>query len=149
MSKIINKRIKGKEGNSSTTLDTLEITSDWFKSKSHQSLYYATLRKGYTNKTLFALLDVKKEELPNSGQEKKEVTVSIKYIDYIHTYTYEKDLLELLKGINPEVRFLGDDYLGKSITKSNKKIDIKFINRDHGKSTSGYIKQILKKYEFI
>ena len=60
MSKIINKRIKGKEGNSSTTLDTLEITSDWFKSKSHQTLYYATLRKGYTNKTLFALLDVKK-----------------------------------------------------------------------------------------
>ena len=44
----------------STTLDTLEITSDWFKSKSHQSLYYATLRKGYTNQTLFALLDVKK-----------------------------------------------------------------------------------------
>lgn len=47
----------------STTLDTLEVTSDWFKSKSHQSLYYATLRKGYTNQTLFALLDVKKSVL--------------------------------------------------------------------------------------
>ena len=41
-----------------TTLDTLELTSDIFFSKSHESLYHSALRKGYTNTTLKRLLDV-------------------------------------------------------------------------------------------
>ena len=58
MSKIINKRIKEKEGNSSTTLDTLEVTSDLFLSKSHETLYYSTLRKHSTILSNVKLIDV-------------------------------------------------------------------------------------------
>tara|TARA_R110000803_G_C11950079_1_gene317595 strand:+ start:171 stop:1142 length:972 start_codon:yes stop_codon:yes gene_type:complete len=39
-------------------LDTLEVTSDLFKSKSHETLYNSTLRKGSTISTLFKLIDV-------------------------------------------------------------------------------------------
>ena len=42
----------------STTLDTLEVTSDYYKSKSHQSLYNNALRKSSTIATLKRLIDV-------------------------------------------------------------------------------------------
>jgi plasmid rolling circle replication initiator protein Rep len=45
-------------GNPSHSLDTLEVTSDWFKSKSHESLYRSTLRKGTTLEKLIQLIDV-------------------------------------------------------------------------------------------
>ncbi len=40
------------------SLDTLEVTSDYFKSKSHESLYYSTNRKHSTIATLKRLIDV-------------------------------------------------------------------------------------------
>ena len=40
------------------SLDTLEVTSDFFKSKSHETLYNSTLRKGSTISTLLQLIDV-------------------------------------------------------------------------------------------
>jgi|TARA_B100000497_G_C7671673_1_gene405364 hypothetical protein len=41
-----------------TTLDTLEVTSDFFLSKSHESLYYSTLRKHSTIQSNLQLIDV-------------------------------------------------------------------------------------------
>lgn len=49
---------KPKKKSNNTTLDTLEVTSDLFFSKTHESLYYSALRKGYTNETLGRLIDV-------------------------------------------------------------------------------------------
>lgn len=44
-----------------------------------------------------------------SVEERDEMLMSIKYIDNIFTYTTERDLVELLELLNPNVRFLGDD----------------------------------------
>ena len=77
-----------------------------------------------------------------SVEERIEILESIRYIDYINTYTYEKDLLDLLKGINPEVRFLGDDYKGKTYTGFELNIPIYYLNRDHGWSTTKFKKLI-------
>tara|TARA_Y100000589_G_C27157043_1_gene631227 strand:+ start:724 stop:1737 length:1014 start_codon:yes stop_codon:yes gene_type:complete len=44
--------------NSDTTLDTLEVTSDFFLSKSHQNLYWSTLRKHSTIQSNMQLIDV-------------------------------------------------------------------------------------------
>ena len=49
-------------------------------------------------------------------EERIEVLSSIKYIDEIKVYTYEKELIKLLKNGDYKVRFLGDDYVGKSFT---------------------------------
>jgi plasmid rolling circle replication initiator protein Rep len=40
------------------SLDTLELTSDYFITKSHETLYHSTLRKGATISTLLQLIDV-------------------------------------------------------------------------------------------
>lgn len=58
MSKIINKRISEIGSNLDTTLDTLEVTSDFFFTKSHQSLYWSTLRKVQTIQSNLQLIDV-------------------------------------------------------------------------------------------
>jgi len=72
---------------------------------------------------------------------------SCKYIDKVIRYSSEDELKIIIDKENINIRFLGTDYIDKPITESNKIIEKKYINREHGKSTSGYIKQILKKYD--
>ena len=79
-----------------------------------------------------------------SVEERDEMLMSIKYIDNVFTYTTENDLLELLKGLNPDVRFLGDDYKDKPYTGYDLKIPILYINRDHGWSTTKFKTLICK-----
>ena len=74
--------------------------------------------------------------------ERTEVLSSIKYIDDIKVYTYEKELIELLKDNKFSIRFLGDDYIGKSYTGIELNIKIHYISRNHGWSTTKYKKII-------
>ena len=67
---------------------------------------------------------------------------SVKYVDEILTYETERDLLFLLKKINPNVRVLGSDYLGKDFTGKNLKIPIFYHVRKHEWSTSELRKRI-------
>ena len=73
-----------------------------------------------------------------SIEERIEVLKSIKYIDDIKVYTYEKELIELLKSGKFNVRFLGDDYIGKLYTGNELNIDVHYISRSHGWSTTKF-----------
>ena len=77
-----------------------------------------------------------------SVDERIEILSSIKYIDDIKVYTYEKELIELLRVNKFDVRFLGDDYIGKSFTGIELNIKIHYLSRDHGWSTSKFKKRI-------
>jgi glycerol-3-phosphate cytidylyltransferase len=87
-----------------------------------------------------------------SVEERLDILSSLHQIDHILTYTYEKELYNFLKhfetthlyeGNDAEViRFLGDDYIGKSFTGDDLKLPIKYLNRDHGWSTTKY-KQLI------
>ena len=77
-----------------------------------------------------------------SVDERIEVLYSIKYIDSVITYTYESDLLDVLEGIRPDIRFLGDDYRGRTYTGFDLNIPIHYLNRDHGWSTTKFKKLI-------
>lgn len=81
--------------------------------------------------------------------ERIEILYSIKYIDNIKVYTYEKDLIKLLKNNKFDIRFLGDDYINKSFTGDNLNIPIYFISRNHGWSTTKFKKLILKNFLFF
>ena len=70
--------------------------------------------------------------------ERMEVLFSIKYIDQIKVYTYENELIELLKNGKFNIRFLGDDYVDKDFTGRNLNIPIHYISRDHGWSTTKF-----------
>ena len=75
-------------------------------------------------------------------EERIEILNSIKYIDDIKVYTYEKELIKLLEDNKFNVRFLGDDYIGKSFTGIELNIDIHYLKRDHGWSTTKFKKLI-------
>jgi glycerol-3-phosphate cytidylyltransferase len=80
-----------------------------------------------------------------SVEERKLILLSLKQIDRIETYTTESDLLELLKKVKPNVRFLGDDYIGRiDFTGSELNIPIHYLNRSHGWSTTKFKNLIAK-----
>ena len=68
---------------------------------------------------------------------------SIKYIDYIIIYERETELLKILDELKPNIRILGNDYIGKNFTGKNKNIEIYYHNRFiHTYSTSNLRKRI-------
>jgi len=74
-----------------------------------------------------------------SVKERVELLQSLKQIDRVETYKLEIDLYNLLKFINPDVRFLGDDYRGRTdFTGYDLNIPIAYLNRDHGWSTTKF-----------
>ena len=77
-----------------------------------------------------------------SVDERIEVLSSIKYIDDIKVYTYEEELIKLLRNNKFSIRFLGDDYIGKSFTGIELNIDIQYLSRDHGWSTTKFKEKI-------
>ncbi len=77
-----------------------------------------------------------------SLSERKEMLFSLKYVDDIITYTFEKELVSILESNNFNLRFLGDDYIDKKFTGDKLNIKLYFINRDHGWSTTKYKKLI-------
>ena len=82
-----------------------------------------------------------------SVDERIEVLNSIKYIDEIQVYTYEKELIEILNNSDFTVRFLGDDYLDRDFTGSHLNIPIHYISRDHGWSTTRFKNAIYKSFK--
>ena len=74
--------------------------------------------------------------------ERYKILSSISFIDYVIPYDTEAELLDYLTMLKPAVRFLGDDYVGKSFTGDNLDIPIHYIKRDHGWSTTKFKKLI-------
>ena len=73
-----------------------------------------------------------------SVEERIEVLSSIKYIDDIKVYTYEKELIQLIENSKFSIRFLGDDYINKDFTVSDLNIPLHYISRNHGWSTNKF-----------
>jgi glycerol-3-phosphate cytidylyltransferase len=66
----------------------------------------------------------------------------LKYVDDVVRYTYEEQLLDLLKIGEFDIRFLGDDYINKPFTGDNLKVPIHYLDRSHGWSTTKFKKLI-------
>ena len=81
-----------------------------------------------------------------SVEERKEMLLSIKYIDDVFTYTYEAQLYDLLKLGEFDKRFLGDDYINKPFTGDDLRIPIHYLDRSHGWSTTKFKKLISDSY---
>ena len=73
-----------------------------------------------------------------STDERKEMLLSLRYIDQVIEYQIESELIEILKNNKIDIRFLGDDYIDKRYTGKDLPIDIKLIDRSHGWSTTKY-----------
>mgnify|MGYP001205723799 CR=1 FL=1 len=77
-------------------------------------------------------------------EDRTEMLLSIKYIDEVYIYQTEEDLLNLINFFKPDVRILGEDYIGKSFTGDDLPIKIIYTTRSHGWSTTK-IKDLITK----
>ncbi len=65
-----------------------------------------------------------------------------KYVDEIIPYDTEEDLVNLLQMVKPDVRFIGEDYIGKPFTGSDLPIKLIFTSRRHNFSTSNLRRRV-------
>lgn len=70
-------------------------------------------------------------------EERMEVLGSCKYVDEVLSYEGENELYELMKSLDIQVRFLGEDYRDKPITGADLELPIHYTDRSHGYSTTG------------
>ena len=74
--------------------------------------------------------------------DRLKILESLVQVDFVFLYGTEADLYETLVKGDFDIRFLGDDYLGKTYTGYELNIPIYYLNRDHGWSTTKY-KQLI------
>jgi cytidyltransferase-like protein len=68
--------------------------------------------------------------------ERYKALMSIKYIDGVYMYQTEEELLDLIKFFKPDVRILGEDYIGQKFTGDDLPIRVVFTTRSHDWSTT-------------
>lgn len=68
--------------------------------------------------------------------ERYKTLMSIKYIDEVVCYQSEEDLLKLIEFYKPDIRILGDDYIGKRFTGDHLPVEVIYTTRSHNWSTT-------------
>ncbi len=62
--------------------------------------------------------------------------MAIKYIDEVYMYQTEEELYNLIKFWKPDIRILGEDYIGKSFTGDGLPPRVIYTTRSHEWSTT-------------
>jgi len=68
--------------------------------------------------------------------DRYEALMSIKYIDDVYTYQTEEELYDLIKFWKPDIRILGEDYIGKPFTGDDLPPRVVYTTRSHEWSTT-------------
>lgn len=68
--------------------------------------------------------------------ERYNVLMAVNDVDEVVTYQTEDDLIKLIEFYKPDLRILGDDYIGKRFTGDHLPIDVIYTTRSHGWSTT-------------
>lgn len=76
-------------------------------------------------------------------EDRTNILLAIKYIDVVITYSTEKDLENILKNYNFDIRIIGDDYINKDYTGKSNCRETYFVQRNHGWSTTKF-KNLIK-----
>ena len=77
-----------------------------------------------------------------SLEERRILLESNKYVDQIVLYGTEDDLAEILRGMLPQVRILGEDWKGRLATGQEYSDEIYYHKRDHNYSSTNIRKRI-------
>ena len=81
-----------------------------------------------------------------SLEERRIQLEAVKYISEVFTYDTEEELYKKLLDINPDVRILGSDYIGKSFTGDDLDIEIYYHERKHNYSTTNLRGKIVSEH---
>lgn len=77
-------------------------------------------------------------------EERKTMIGAVRYVDEIIDYATEKDLVDILTYLDPDVRILGTDHFNKGFTGDDLPIEIYWHPRDHDYSSTNLRKRIYK-----
>ena len=61
---------------------------------------------------------------------------------FFMVYNTEEELLKLITSLRPDIRLMGEDYIGKRFTGDDLGIPVKWVERNHGWSTTKFKKLI-------
>lgn len=89
-------------------------------------------------------IDRPEKNKPIQSLEEREIQVqSCRWVDYYFIYDTEQSLYDSILNLEPDIRFLGDDYVGKKFTGCELPPKIMFHPRsDHTYSTTNLRKKI-------
>lgn len=76
--------------------------------------------------------------------ERYKTLMAIQYIDEVYIYQTEEELLKLIEFWKPDVRILGEDYIGEKFTGDDIPMKIIYTTRSHDWSTTR-IKNLITK----
>jgi cytidyltransferase-like protein len=68
--------------------------------------------------------------------DRYKALISIRYIDEVYIYQTEDELLKLIEFFKPDVRILGEDYIGLPFTGDHLDIKVIYTTRSHEWSTT-------------
>lgn len=68
--------------------------------------------------------------------ERYNTLMEMESVDAVYAYQTEEELMELIEFFKPDVRILGEDYIGKRFTGDNLPPKIIYTSRAHGWSTT-------------
>jgi len=68
--------------------------------------------------------------------ERYKTLMAIEYVDEVITYQTEEDLIKLIEFYKPDVRILGEDYIGKRFTGDHLPPEVIYTTRSHNWSTT-------------
>lgn len=71
-----------------------------------------------------------------SLHERYKTLMAIKYIDEVYIYQTEDELLKLINEFKPDIRILGEDYIGENFTGKELPIKVIYTTRTHDWSTT-------------
>jgi glycerol-3-phosphate cytidylyltransferase len=87
-------------------------------------------------------IDRPEKNKPIQSIAEREIQLkSCRYIDYYFIYDTEESLYSALSLLQPNIRFLGDDYVGKKFTGDNLPIKIFYHPRSHHTYSSTTLRQ--------
>ena len=68
--------------------------------------------------------------------ERYNTLMELESVDAVYTYQTEEELVQLIEFFKPDIRILGEDYIGKRFTGDNLPPKIVYTSRAHGWSTT-------------
>ena len=78
----------------------------------------------------------------NTEYERCSLLFALKYVDRVETFDTDQELIDLIKGFEPDVMVKGSDYQGKPIIGAEYCKEIKFYDRFKNYSTTNKIQDI-------
>lgn len=109
--------------------------------------------RSFPNSYVLVLIDsdrrikeLKGQDRPiNNEYERCSMLSAMKYVDRIETFDSDQELIDLIKGFEPDIMVKGSDYQDKPIIGAEYCKDIKFYDRFKHYSTTDTIQRINKR----